>query len=129
MRPVMSHGDSRGFTLIELAIVITIIGILYVSAMPRGTATVMKTKEAVLAHNLKVMRDALDDYNADFGEYPAELNLLVEKRYVRTIPVDPFVESADMWTTLPSDPALTDIFDVKSSADGTGTNGVAYSEW
>lgn len=129
MGPVMSLGDSRGFTLIELAIVITIIGILYVSAMPRGTATVLKTKEAVLAHNLKVFRDALDDYKADFGEYPSELELLVEKRYLRTLPVDPFLESAEMWTTAPSDPALTDIFDVKSSAEGTGTNGVPYSEW
>ncbi|PKK92138.1 MAG: type II secretion system protein G [Candidatus Wallbacteria bacterium HGW-Wallbacteria-1] len=127
----MFHGKScdRGFTLIELAIVITIIGILYVSVVPFGAPTVKKSKESVLAHNLKVLRDSIDQYNADFGQYPPDLEQLVERRYIREIPIDPFTEKRDTWTTSSSSPEKMDVYDVKSGESSQGSDGRAFSEW
>lgn len=107
---------SHGFSLIELAIVISIISILYVTSVPYGDKSIQATRKAVLKNNLKVLRECIDDYYADFGEYPSELELLVEKKYIRSIPIDPYTESSDTWITEPSDPAKMDIFNVKSGS-------------
>jgi general secretion pathway protein G len=121
----MLHGKAdmlrgkRGFSLIELAIVISIISILYVTAFPLGQESIKATKEAVLKNNIKVLRECIDDYFADFGEYPASLDVLVEKKYIRAVPVDPYTKRSDTWVTEPSDPAKMDIYDVKS---GSGEN-------
>jgi len=125
----VSLSPGRGFTLIELAIVITIIGILYVSVIPFGAPTVKRSKEGVLAHNLKVLRDAVDQYNADFGEYPPDLEQLVERRYIREIPIDPFTEKRDSWVTTSSSPEKMDVFDVKSGGSGQGSDGRSIEEW
>jgi general secretion pathway protein G len=142
-----------GFTLLELIIVVAIIGILATIAMPQLLHTPTKAKEAVLRTDLRTLRDVLDQYYADKGRYPAALDDLVQEKYLRAIPVDPFTRSADTWVPVFEEPSLdapasappppTDtgggtgdseagkpgIIDVHSGATGTGLNGQAYSEW
>jgi general secretion pathway protein G len=116
-----------GFTLIELMTVLTIIAILATIAIPMYQHSVTRAKEAVLLENLYQMRDALDKYYADHGEYPQMLSSLVEKKYTRTIPVDPFTRSSDSWELVPSEDG--GIFDVHSGSDLVGRNGIPYYEW
>src|SRR3990172_12573135 len=85
----------RGFTLIELMLVITIIGILATIALPMYQSSVTKAREAALQENLFQMRTAIDKFYADQGEYPPSLTGLVEKKYIRAVPVDPFTGSMD----------------------------------
>jgi general secretion pathway protein G len=133
----------RGFTLLELIIVVAVIGILATIAMPKLLGTPEKAREAVLKTNLRTIRDVLDQYNADKGHYPPSLEELVEDGYLRTVPVDPMTRSADTWipvfeeASLDETAAETDlpeggepgIIDVQSGAAGTGTDGRPYSEW
>ena len=87
--------SKRGFTLIELLVVMTIIGVLLTIAVPRYFRTVERSKETVLKHDLSVLRESIDKHYADLNEYPESLPVLVEKRYVREVPVDPFTKLAD----------------------------------
>jgi general secretion pathway protein G len=89
--------------------------------------SVVKAREAVLMEDLFRMRESLDKFFADKGEYPPSLGALVESRYIRALPVDPFTESADTWQSDPDDDG--GVFDVHSGSDLTGRNGVPYSEW
>ena len=120
----------RGFTLIELLVVIAIIALLLTIAVPRYFGGVDRAKEAVLHENLATMRDSLDKFYADTGKYPATLNDLVSRRYVRKVPVDPMTESAETWVLIPpADPQKDGVYDVKSGASGTARDGTLYSEW
>lgn len=119
-------GD-RGFTLIELLVVISIIGILAGIAVPMYQKSVVRAKEAVLKEDLYQMRDAIDKHYADLESYPENLRDLVEKKYVRSVPIDPFTGRGD-WVEVPAGEE-SGIFDVKSSSSLQGSNGVAYSEW
>src|SRR5574341_1640612 len=113
-------GAARGFTLIELLIVITIIGILITIAQPTYNRAVTSAKEAALKEDLFILRDRIDQFYADNGKYPASLNDLVEKPYLRRIPKDPITGSAETWTTVPATDEQgqqTGIFDVKSGSD------------
>ncbi len=121
---------SPGFTLIELMIVVSIVGILATIALPMYQHSVIRAKEAVLKEDLFQMREAIDQYYADHGEFPPTLSTLVEKRYLRTIPVDPFTDSSETWIEVPpDDPELGGVFDVHSGSDLIGLNGVPYNEW
>lgn len=120
----------RGFTLVELLVVITIIALLLTIAVPRYFGGVDRAKEAVLQEDLATMRDALDKFYADTGKYPETLDDLVKRRYVRKIPVDPITDSSETWVVIPpEDPLKGGVYDVKSGAPGTGRDGKPYSEW
>ena len=120
----------NGFTLIELLVALTIIALLLSIVVPRYFHSVSKAKEAVLKDDLTLMRDALDKYYADNGSYPNTLNDLVNKKYLRKIPVDPITDSTDTWITIP--PATTvngAVFDIKSGAPGNANDGTPYKNW
>lgn len=126
---------ARGFTLMELVIVMTIIAILATVAIPTFMKHIQRAKEVRLMHDLAVMRQAIDNYTQDKEEAPKSLQDLVSSGYLRQIPEDPLTKSADTWQTemqsqdevLPGKTA--GIKDVRSGAPGTGTDGKSYSEY
>jgi general secretion pathway protein G len=119
----------RGFTLIEMLVVMAIIGGLLALAAPRYFQHVDRAKETVLRSDLAGMRDALDKFFADTGRYPANLEELVSSRYLRKVPPDPITESTSSWRVVaPADPELGGVYDVKSGADGVTRDGRPYGE-
>jgi general secretion pathway protein G len=121
---------SRGFTLIELIVVLSIIGLLVSLVAPHYAGRVKRAEETVLREDLMLMRDALDKYFADAGQYPETLQDLVSKRYLRNVPNDPITQSGSTWTIVaPTDSGKGNVYDVRSGAKGTGSNGKPYAEW
>ncbi len=124
----------KGYTLLELMIVVSIVGILVTLAIPSFQQSAMKAKEAALKQNLFTMRAVIDQFYADRGDYPSSLDALVESKYIREIPVDPFTKSNTTWETIyeeqeEGDDSPAGIYDVKSGSDGVGFNGTPYKEW
>src|SRR4029079_7240466 len=126
---------NRGFTLVELLIVISLISILAAMGLVQYRNSVLSSKEAVLRTDLFRMRDAIDQYYADKTKYPSSLDSLVSEGYLRKLPEDPITKSADTWTTVPAEPdpnnpsAEPGVYDVKCGAQGTGLDGTNYSDW
>jgi general secretion pathway protein G len=125
----------RGFTLIELIVVISLIFILAGLAIVQYRRSVVYSREAVLKDDLYKMRDAIDQYYADKNQYPASLSALVSDGYLRALPRDPFTDSDTTWQEIPAEPdannpaAAPGVYDVKSGADGTALDGTSYAEW
>jgi general secretion pathway protein G len=120
----------RGFTLIELLIVMAIIGTLLSIAVPRYFRALEHARETVLKQDLAILREAIDKYYADLNQYPEKLPDLVEKRYVRAVPLDPFTKLAETWSLVPSeDPDHTGIRDIHSGAAEIATDGTPVSSW
>lgn len=123
----------RGFTLMELLLVLVLIALLASVAMPVVTSSVHRARESTLKENLFTMRKAIDDYYADNGGYPAELELLVQKRYLRKIPADPLTDRSDSWTLVRTDDdgqsRGSGIIDLHSGSDEKDGNGLPYKEW
>lgn len=130
----MKREQETGFTLIELLVVIAIIGILVTVATVQYKNAIRKAREAVLREDLYILRDSIDQYYADKGKYPADLETLVDEKYIRMIPIDPVTESADTWeveySEYTDDPmSEPGIINVKSGAEGVSLGGMPYSEW
>lgn len=119
----------KGFTLIEMLIVMALISILYSAMFPKSQKVINHSKETVLKYNLRTMRDCIDKFYGDFQRYPSSLQELVSERYLREIPVDPVAESASLWKTISSDQSVSDVFDVRSSLTEMDSNGVSYEEY
>lgn len=120
----------KGFTLLELMVVMAIIATLMTIALPRYFASLEASKEATLHQSLSVMREALDHYYGDTGRYPDSVEQLVEKRYLRNLPMDPIAERKDLWVLVaPPDGVSGSVADIKSGATGRARDGSLYSEW
>lgn len=117
-----------GFTLIELLIVITLVGILAGIAVPLYQNSVVKAREATLKEDLYQLRDAIDKHYADLGAYPESLKELSERRYIRSVPIDPFTNSDSTWVEIPAE-GYHGIYDVKSGSSLRSINGTSYNEW
>jgi general secretion pathway protein G len=121
---------SRGFTLIELLVVMTIIGVLLTIAVPRYFRTVERSKETVLRRDLSVLRESIDRYFGDLGQYPDALQSLVDKHYIRSVPVDPFTKSAETWLVMASeDPDHPGVRDIHSGSPNSGSDGSPFVSW
>lgn len=128
-------GTQRGFTLIELVVVMSILGTLASLAAPSYQRSLIQARETVLMEDLFQLRTAIDAYFADNATYPDSLADLVTKHYLRKIPKDPFTRSDATWELVPPEP-LEDggvvpggVFDVHSGTDLVGLDGVPYREW
>ena len=142
MEPSIKTGDpcrrerhERGFTLVELLVVISLISILAAMGLVQYKNSIIRTQEATLKTDLFRMRDAIDQYYADKSKYPASLDALVSDGYLRKLPEDPITHSADTWQTVPAEPDPSNpntepgVYDVKSGAQGTALDGSNYSDW
>jgi general secretion pathway protein G len=128
-RPVVRPAR-RGFTLIELLIVLGIVALLLSLAVPRYFSSIDSTKETILADNLRNVREVIDQYHADRGRYPDSLEQLVEKNYLRALPVDPITDSTDTWVLVPPEDASKGaVYSIRSGAPGNGRNGTPYADW
>lgn len=113
---VAPSSRGRGFTLIELMVVMVLIAVLLTVAVPRYFGSVDKGKVSVQQQNLASIRDAIDKYNGDIGKYPETLDALVEKHYLREVPIDPLTDKRD-WVVLPppADSNQSGVYDVQSA--------------
>jgi general secretion pathway protein G len=127
-----------GFTLIELIIVLSIIGLLVGLGLPQYQSAMAKARETVLKENLFILRRLIDQYAQDKGKYPASLQALVQDSYLRAIPVDPITRQSTTWIEVrempsPEDPLLNEIpgvIDVKSgSEEKSPIDGTPYNTW
>jgi len=131
--PLLRSG--RGFTFLEVLVVLTLLGLLVAIALPAYQDSVARAKEAALRQTLYRVREAIDEYYADQRGYPGDLQDLVDKGYLRSMPVDPITESADTWQveyapyTQLDDGEVTGIWDLRSSAEGNDLYGTPYSEY
>jgi general secretion pathway protein G len=124
----VSEWNTKGFTLIELMIVVSIVGILATLAAPSYQSSLIKARETVLRHDLFTLRELLDQHRADQGKYPPSLDGLITAGYLRALPKDPFTNSPNSWQQI-MEPTEGGIFDVYSGSDIVGTNGIPYNQW
>jgi general secretion pathway protein G len=119
----------RGFTLIELLVVLAIVAVLLTLAVPKYFKQVDASKDTVLRENLRVTRLVIDKFHADLGRYPDTLQELVDRQYLRALPVDPVTESSSTWVLVPAPSGdETGIFDLRSGAPGNDRDGKPYAQ-
>jgi len=134
-RARVAKGWQRGFTLIELMVVMAIISIILSIALPIYTKSLIRAKESVLRNNLFTMRNMIDEYTVDKQKAPESLQALVSDGYLRQVPQDPMTGSDSTWRVIMEDTPVggsnnpPGIFDVKSGSDKTSLEGTPYSEW
>ena len=135
--PSRKTSRSRGFTLIELMIVVSILLILISIAVPQYTASVKRARESVLRQDLFTMRSVISQYTLDKQKMPQSADDLVQNRYLKQIPIDPITKEANWtWHTAdegtimsPDEQDQGGIDDVNSSSNDIGTDGIAYSQY
>lgn len=121
---------AKGFTLIELLVVLGIVALMLTLAVPRYFPSVDKSKEVVLADNLRNLRGLIDQYYGDTGRYPDSLDQLVEKKYLRALPRDPVTDSDSTWIIVPPEDGLKgNVYDIRSGAPGNDRSGKPYADW
>lgn len=118
----------RGFTLVELLVVMAIVAVLLSIAAPRYFQHLERAREAALVETLLVTRDAIDRFYGDTGRYPKDLDELVSRRYLRALPFDPVTERSDSWVIVPPPEATgAGVWDVHSGAEGTSRGGEPFA--
>ena len=126
---------SRGFTFVELMVVLTIMVVLITMAIPIYSNTIRRSKEAVLRQNLFTLRTVIDNYTYDKMKAPQQLEDLVTEGYLRAVPVDPMTGVNDTWRVIMEDmgqsvdQSMPGVFDVRSGSEKTGLDGTPYSDW
>ena len=133
MQATQGNRTERGFTILELMIVLAIIGVLITIAQPNLKGSITRAREAVLREDLFQMREALDQFYADNGKYPSQLADITSqtdksKGYLRSIPKDPFTGAPD-WITVALDTEDGGVFDIHSASTLVATDGTAYNTW
>src|SRR5713101_6804205 len=143
---ISAHGSrltahEEGFTLLELLVVMTIIGILAAIAVPALRDSPQRAREATLHEDLFTMRSVIDQFHGDKGFYPPDLATLVTEGYLRKIPIDPMTKSAETWvtvleqappatdTTEPAAPTNPGIVDIHSGSSEKALDGTLYKDW
>lgn len=130
MVKLMGRRRASGFTVIELLVVLAAIGLLLAVAAPRYVQHLDTAREVTLKQDLRAMREAIDKFYSDQSRYPATLDELVDKRYLRAVPADPMTERGDSWVLVPpSGKPVGLVFDVRSGAKGLARDGTAYASW
>ena len=120
----------RGFTLIELLVVLAIVAVLLTLVSPVYVKQIDASKEAVLRDNLRATRDVIDKFYGDLGRYPESLNELVEKNYLRALPVDPITDSSATWQIVDVPNGFKGrVYDIKSGAPGSDRYAKPYGQW
>jgi general secretion pathway protein G len=119
-----------GFTLIELLVVLAIVALLLTLAVPRFFPSIDSAKDTILRDNLRNTRAVIDQFYADTGRYPDSLEQLVEKKYLRALPVDPVADSNTAWILVPpEDTTKGALYSIRSGAPGNDRTGKPYAEW
>ena len=113
VHPGRDASRRRGFTLIEMLVVMTLIAMLLTLAVPRYFGSLEKSRVRVQQQNVATIRDAIDKFKADLDRYPENLDELVGKKYLRQVPLDPVTEAADWVLIAPADPKLGNVYDVQ----------------
>lgn len=121
--------NQQGFSLVELLVVLAILALLLTLAVPRYFSSIDRAKESALIEDLSTLRESIDKFYGDTGQYPESLSKLVEQKYIRKIPIDPITEKSTTWILLEAEPPLSGVFDVHSGAETLAKNGTKYSEW
>ena len=126
IKPFLSRAR-RGFTLIEMLVAMAILALLLSLVVPRYFDSLDRSKDAVLMENLKTTRDVLDKFYGDHGRYPDSLAELVERRYLRSLPLDPITQSNRTWLIVPPDaPIRGQVYNLRSGAKGHTKDGRPY---
>lgn len=120
---------TNGFTLIELLVVFSLLALLVALASPRYFASMDRSRESALKHNLAQMRESIDKFYGDRGSYPLNLEELVTKKYLRHIPDDPITATKDWVVIVPDDQTMGGVFDVKIAAPGQDEQGKFFRDY
>jgi general secretion pathway protein G len=124
------NAKRNGFTLIELLVVLAIVALLLTLALPRYFQSIDTSKEAILRDNLRITRETIDKFYGDTGRYPKSLDELVEKKYLRSLPLDPITDSTATWVIVPpEDTEKGNVYSIKSGAPGNAKDGKPYADW
>jgi general secretion pathway protein G len=128
-RGTLRSDRGSGFTFVELVAVLAIVALLLSVVAPQYLRQTERAREAVLATNLRLLRDAIDRHYADRGAYPESLDVLVERRYLREVPRDPITDSKATWMLVERTDGTLGVFDVRSRAAGTALDGRPFASF